>query len=249
MLQKNLVQLGLTEKEAKVYLALLELGQESVQHIAQKSEINRATTYFILDSLMKQGLASKVEKDKTTFFSPEPPQQLINILKKQEAEIKQKVENFKTMLPELHGVYNLAENKPVVRFFEGKEGLKTIQEDFLKTNDKQIESISSLDDVERVFSNSEKEEYGRKRREKKILAKCIYVSKGEAINDDDYSVRFRVPEEKFPLTADITLYDNKVAIASLRGNLSGVIIENAEIAKTLRSVFKLAFAKAKDLQD
>ena len=43
-LDKELQKIGLSEKEAKVYLAALELGQASVQNIARKAEVNRATT-------------------------------------------------------------------------------------------------------------------------------------------------------------------------------------------------------------
>lgn len=249
MLEKELIQLGLTEKEAKIYLALLELGLESVNRIAKKSQVNRATTYFVLESLSRRKLASKLEKDKTTYYSPEPPEQLINILKKQEAEIKQKVQNFQTLLPQLRGVYNLAENKPVVRFFEGREGLRAIQEDFLSSNDREVEAAYALDDVRKVFKPYEREEYSNRKKEKRILSRAIYVSEETTRPHEELSISFRVPKDQFPITADLTIYDNKVAIASLRGNLSGVIIENSEIANTLRSIFRLAYAKAKELHE
>lgn len=248
MLYKELIQLGLSEKEAKVYLASLELGKATVQKIAEKSGVNRATTYFILESLLKLGLVSTYDQDKKTFFSAEPPELLINLLKKQEAEIHQKALNFEEILPELRSVYNLAEDKPRVRFYEGKDGLFAIQQDFLQTHDCQIETVFSRDDVENVFTPQERAEYLQKRLKKKLHAFAIYTQKRGPIVHDGNDIMldmYHIPADKFPISSDITIYGDKVAMASLRGKLSGVIIENKEIANTLRSIFYLALEAAK----
>ena len=68
MLKNNLIELGLSEKEASVYLASLELGASSVQKISQQAKINRATTYVIIESLSKKGLMSTMEKAGKIFF-------------------------------------------------------------------------------------------------------------------------------------------------------------------------------------
>ncbi|OGY79245.1 MAG: hypothetical protein A3B74_00110 [Candidatus Kerfeldbacteria bacterium RIFCSPHIGHO2_02_FULL_42_14] len=249
MLYKELIQLGLSEKEAKVYLASLELGKATVQKIAEKSGVNRATTYFILESLLKLGLVSTYDQDKKTYFSAEPPELLINLLKKQEAEIHQKARNFENILPELRSVYNLAEDKPRVRFYEGKDGLFAIQQDFLQTNDRKIETVFSRDDVEEVFTQQEREEYLNKRLNKQLHCFAIYTRKGGSFLPDSVGQMmadaYYIPSDKYPISSDITIYDDKIAMASLRGKLSGVIIENKEIANTLRSIFYLALETAK----
>ncbi|MBI4087815.1 TrmB family transcriptional regulator, partial [Candidatus Kaiserbacteria bacterium] len=68
---KELEDLGLSEKEARVYLAALELGQNTAERIAKQASVNRSTTYVQLDSLMKMGLISTHEEDKKTLFAPE----------------------------------------------------------------------------------------------------------------------------------------------------------------------------------
>ena len=74
MLEKDIEKLGLSEKEAKVYLASLELGPSPVQVISQKSKVNRATTYVVIDSLMAMGLMSTYDEGKKTFFTSESPE-------------------------------------------------------------------------------------------------------------------------------------------------------------------------------
>jgi|SRR3989344_829968 len=62
--EKELQALGLSEKEAKVYLAALVLGPDTVQNIAKKAGINRPTAYLQIESLKEKGIISEVEKDK-----------------------------------------------------------------------------------------------------------------------------------------------------------------------------------------
>ena len=68
MLERELMEIGLNEKEVKVYLASLELGQSAVQAIANKSGVNRATTYFVIEGLTTKGLISSFHQGKKQFF-------------------------------------------------------------------------------------------------------------------------------------------------------------------------------------
>lgn len=249
---KDLTALGLSEKEAQVYLSLLELGKDTVQHISNKSGVNRATTYFILDSLLKQGLASTFEQGKKTFYSAEPPEELIKIIEKEEAELKRKNKLFQELLPELKSIYNLAEEKPTVRFFEGKEGLKAMQDHFLLSKATVLHEIYPVDSLESAFTKEELDAQKNQRIERKIESKVLtatahqdQLAKGHAQADPN---RPMIDAETFPITADIGIYDSIVSIASLEGKLYGVMIESKEIADSLRSVFELALIGAETVR-
>ena len=57
-LKNGLKELGFSEKESEVYLAMLELGPAAVQDIAKKAGVNRSTTYVMIESLKRRGLIS-----------------------------------------------------------------------------------------------------------------------------------------------------------------------------------------------
>ncbi|MBU2442745.1 MAG: helix-turn-helix domain-containing protein, partial [Nanoarchaeota archaeon] len=57
-----LEDLGLSEAEAKVYLALLETGSTLAGPIIKKTGLHRGTTYQILQRLIEKGLVSYVIK-------------------------------------------------------------------------------------------------------------------------------------------------------------------------------------------
>lgn len=245
MLEEQLQKLGLSGKEASVYLVALEVGQGTAQELAQKTGLRRPTVYFTIEQLKKRGLMSQFEKGKKTFFAAESPENLSTFIAAEEKKMAEVRSVLDALLPELTGVFDVTGERPRVRFFEGKEGLKAMQEDFLRTKDKEIEEFFSADDYVDVFSPEERKIYIEKRTRKKISARSIYTRKTGPFPEGRPLAQTRwVPEEHFPFSSDIVMYDNNVAIASLRGKLVGVIIQSKEMADTMRAVFKLAWQAA-----
>lgn len=241
----ELTNIGLSDKEAKVYLAALELSQASVQDIAKKSAVNRATTYVILDSLIQSGLVSTFAKAKKTFYVAESPEMIVSILEVQKKEIDEKQKHIKGLIPQLKSIYNRQENKPVVRFFEGKKGLLSMVEEQMASKDNLIRFIYSVDDVKRIFTDKERDLVYEDRIQKNSKSKAIYnFKKGVLPTKTKYDDRVKVDEKKYPMKSDIALFDNKVRLASLGKKLNGVIIEDEDIYQTLVSLFDLAWEAA-----
>lgn len=248
---KDLEKFGLSEKEGKVYLASLELGPATATQIAQKAGVNRATTYVEIESIMKMGLMSTYEKNKTTLFTAQSPALLKRILERREERLKAGMLSLENMLPELLKIYEYAEEKPKVQYYEGKEGLLAIQEDFLKTKDKKIEEIYSADDLLNIFTIEELGRFTSMRNAKKIKVRSIYIrgkGKFSQLNLPHLTEARIVQQNQFPIHSDILIYDNKVAMISLKGKLIGVMIDHKEIADTFRSLFNLAWEAAEKYQ-
>lgn len=242
---KQLQELGLPEKEARVYLAALELGSSTVQNISRKSGVNRATAYLYVESLIKRGLMSSVIRGKKRYFNAESPDQLVRLLEIEKKEIDSKKEEFEKRLPELQAIFNLAEEKPKVRFFEGVEGIRTIQKDILDTKEiKEIDEFVSLDDAYEVFPPNDYDH--RHDMEKKLENSSIRViytsSKGPILLSKRENEKYKfVPKEKMPFHTEIAIYNDKVAFISYKSKLLGVIIENKEIFDSMRAIFNLAW--------
>lgn len=246
---KDLEQFGLSEKKAKVYLASLEMGPATAAQIAQKAKINRATTYVEIESLMKIGMMSTFEQNKTTLFSAESPTSLKRLVAQKEEQLKAQLSSLDKLLPGLVQMHDYAGEKPKVRFFEGKEGLETIKDEILKTKDKKMEAIFSVDDLNQVFSDEEREQYYKRRLAKKIQLKGLYARSKGPFKDVAKSDELRIiPRDKFPITVDITIFSDRVALSSLKGKLVGVILESKEIATTFKSIFNLAWEAAEKYQ-
>lgn len=247
-LEIELKNLGFSDKEAKVYLALLELGESPVQQISDKAKVNRATTYVVLEALQKRGLVTTVEKDKKVIFAAESPRALTRLFRAQEEELKTKHEEFKKVFPELEALFNLSSEKPTVRFFEGQEGVRAIYDDMIESGEKVVRDIYSLEYSEQVkalFPKQEYDDFLKKRKELGITIRSIYTSETGPYEGFQLKGERRfVPKEKFPFSADILIYADRVTLTTLKGKLISVIVQSQDIADTMRLVFELAWLGA-----
>ncbi|HJX50186.1 MAG TPA: helix-turn-helix domain-containing protein, partial [Candidatus Nanoarchaeia archaeon] len=122
---EKLKQIGLTEKESKIYLALLELEDALVSEIAEKTKINRSLLYSILSGLSEKGLVTYILKNNTRYYRAIEPQKILSF-------IEEKEKTLRSILPELIALHKPRKEKPIVEILEGKEGLKTILNDVLR---------------------------------------------------------------------------------------------------------------------
>lgn len=248
----TLIKLGLSEKESKVYLASLELGEETVQNIAKKAGVNRPTAYVILEKLMKMGLASSIEKGKKTLFVAENPKELENILKHEESMIDEKKVELKGVMNQLEAVYNSKQGKPIVRYFEGADGLETLDRYGINRLGKKEEyvSISPVDLIEKYFPDRRKKAVAE-RVKANLKSKLIYTHKDGAIPEYQNKSEMReglfIPREQLPLSATISVYPEWGIKLYYYDELKpwGVMIENQELAKNFKLLFDLAWEGAK----
>jgi len=87
----DLLKLGLTEGEAKVYIALSGLGSSTVGAIVKKSGVAYSNIYDILNRLIEKGIVSYIIKSKTKYFQAASPSNLIDYLLMIVNELKRKI--------------------------------------------------------------------------------------------------------------------------------------------------------------
>jgi len=245
----NLQKIGLSDKESRVYLATLELGQATIANIAQKSGIKRVTAYPVLQSLIEKGLCSHYTKDKKVFFIAESPETVLSVLRIKKDEIEEQEGMIKNIMPQLKAIYNRQENKPTVRFFEGIEGLRAMIVEQQKADDKEQLLLVPADDLDQVFEKEERKMAYDVRVAQGKKVKMLYTrNQGPMIARNPGDEYVMVSSKDFPVSCDLAIFGNKIRIATLKGKLSGVIIDDENIAKTLKSLFKLAWLGAKTLK-
>lgn len=240
MYEKELLELGLADKEAHVYVASLELGPETVQNIAKKAQINRPTAYVQIESLTKKGLMSQVMKGKKTLYVAESPERLTSYLNRVQQDIDLKKVELGRIMPNLLDVFQSAGERPVIRFFEGVDAAVALRNEYLQVKNKKIEAFINLDKVFGLFPNLE-DDYTQKRVAKGIHGFNIYTREAGPTADANDPNKLRegkfIPTKQFPFDADITIFDDKVEILTYRSKPVGVIIENQDIANTMRAIF------------
>ncbi|MFA5051212.1 MAG: helix-turn-helix domain-containing protein [Patescibacteria group bacterium] len=242
-LLETLKDFGLSEKEGKIYLANLELGATTVQELAKKSEIKRTTVYTVIEDLKKKGLISEMKKGAKTLFVPEEPEKLARLISEREKK-------FKEILPELKSIYNLAPQKPRVRFYEGKEGIKNILEDVLKTGKNYYHVDPSEQDLIKLVGENYLDELVKRRVENKIFCQVIWnkepwAEKQTEKNKEVLRESKWLPKE-YRLPTREYIYGDKVALMFLEKEPTGLIIEDKNIADLQRLFFETLWKSCKE---
>jgi sugar-specific transcriptional regulator TrmB len=187
------------------------------------------------------GLASTQTKGKKQLFQAESPDNFSHLFQREEVTLKEKREELAQLLPDLRSLFTNSGGRAKIRFIEGIEGVSRIQEEFLQSGEKMVYGMSSLDDLFRVFPK-QTESFSPRRIEKRIHLKFIYTSSQGPIlqnaNDSLLTESKYIPADKLPFHLDMAVYGDNVALASLRGNVSGVFIEHREIAESLKNLFE-----------
>ena len=230
-LSKNILTgLNLSEAEAGVYLAALELGQATMQALAYKSKVKRTSIYNFIEELKEKGLITETKKKKRRVYSAVHPEQLVEIEKTRVTELQK-------ILPELLAVHNKSSSKPRVTFYDGLEGTKQVYADMLK--DKQ--PILAYEDLEHMRAGMRSTFYDTwpaERARRNIPFKSISRDSATAREFTKDNIRL-LRQTKFlqssDLKTEINIYGNKVALMSFRTKPPFcVLIEDHDIAETLR---------------
>lgn len=236
-LENILQDIGLNEKESKIYLACLQLGSPTVAQISKRAKINRVTTYDILEKLLSKGMVSRSNINDTKIFEAIDPEVLVH-------EYQLKTTKLKEALPDL--IRLKSDNPaPKIRYFEGLDGVKAIYEDTLGSSTEILNYANSVQ--VRNYWPEYDDEYVQRRVNKKIYLRGLTPDddKGKSVvlNNPKYHREIRlINREKYNFPNEINIYDNKVAIISWELEMPiGLIIDDKYIAETQRAIFQMAW--------
>jgi HTH-type transcriptional regulator, sugar sensing transcriptional regulator len=237
MLQKELENAGLSDSEAKVYLAALELGETNISRIAKKSGIKRTTTYLVIDSLKEKGLINSYKKRNKTIFIAEDPRKI-------EEKLAERKHAIAKVMPELLSLANFIDKKPVIRFYEGQDGIKDLFKDILKYPDSEVLEMYSESYVHDFSEEFFSKYFTPHRIAKKIWVRAILpnteiIKKLMARNEKELRQAKLLDPEKYKIKIEINIYGkNKVSVIAFKEEI-GLIIESQLIHESLKNIFEL----------
>lgn len=233
-LNEVLKRAGLEDKEARVYLAGLELGQASAARIAQKAVIKRPTTYVILEQLKNKGLIEILPKGKATIFKALEPDDFLRIYEERFNALKQ-------VLPQLKAITNIAEAKPKIRFYEGKEALINLYDNEI-FRQKNILALANIAAFTNFFGQEQLNYFLNK-------LKTGGSNLRELIDDSEIGRQYVEQKSKLGLgetrlipkdmkfDVDLLIYSDITAIISLNNGVA-VVIEDVAITNAQKILFE-----------
>lgn len=241
---KLLEQAGFTQKEAEVYLALLELSEGTVTEIAKITKLKRSIIYVILEGLIKRGYASELPNHKINTYQATDPSIIL-------FQLKATTKNFSEMLPMFRTLHNKGKKRPKITYHETKEGIWKVYESMNLA--KEAFFISSYEKIDKHFPGSLEKwvnDYHKKlipvEGKHLVPNNPFELEIAKKISDSGQQARYLPEVNSFNM--DFSLCENKLAITSLEDEPFIVVIESEELAKSIRPLFEMAWENGKEVE-
>ncbi|MFC1753776.1 TrmB family transcriptional regulator, partial [Thermoproteota archaeon] len=189
-----LKDIGLTNAQIMVYLALLELGESTSGPVIRKSKLQNSVVYNALNQLIEHGLVTFVLRGKRKYFSAENPKNLIRF-------VEDKKERIEELVPQLVIRQKLAKSKQEARVFLGWKGIYNAFNQILEELPKGSDYIGFAGGFEEQYTEESKRffrEFQKKRNKKQYKIKLIAnETSREQVRKYEYYDRFGKPEYRF----------------------------------------------------
>lgn len=233
-----LTSVGLLPSEARVYLAALELGPSTVQHIATKAKISRTAAYEAIELLEGRGLVTSVLRGKKRLYAAEDPERLPSYLKEEQQRLGSKIDE---MIRHVEAMKLLAGGiRPTVRMYEGEEALHAFFNHIETVKPEDFAEISNVDDVY-SFLDEKSLLAARKAYAWAGVKSYRLLHRGKLRNPRAGAEFCELPDEWGEFHGNIAIYEDFVTMVTYVGKLVSVIIESKTLADTMRLFFNMSW--------
>ncbi|NBT37922.1 MAG: hypothetical protein EBT21_07435 [Actinobacteria bacterium] len=245
-LKEALGALGATENAAAFYLSLYRAGTSSVGDIAKAIRMDRSSAYLACGQLEELGLVDGDATGPRKAVTAKPPSAVLARLRTDMRRLRRHHDEVEESMQELLASYREQENKPVLRFYAGHDGLKQITDDVLEQANGEILLFTNQRTEKNVFSSGDHEEFIRERLRRGVSIRVLATDTPEArtMSLQDKTVRreMRIVDGE-PFTSETYIYGDNVAMLSFDKDVVGFVVRSKEFATAQRWIFEQLWGK------
>lgn len=242
-LHSALKNLGLSEKEAAIYLALLQGGQATAYQLANRSGLKKPTTYVILDELIERGAARKLMQRRGAIYVATDPVELF-------VEARNRFENAESALPQLRALAQGDKKTISASYFEGMTGIKEMYKKLVqKTAGKtcvgfyahEKDTPKELREYWSVLNAEMVKQKIKLRGVTTVDATTKEYLEFKKMPRELLDIKGLSPKE-YSSNVSIEVYGDCTQIVSHQ-YVQGLLIQNPDIANVMRQIFEIVWKK------
>jgi len=244
-LEIALQNIGLTEKEAKVYIALLQLGKTTAYAVAVRSNLKKPTVYVTLDNLVDKGAAQKIPRAKKALYVATSPEDLFDAA-------ENKIDNAKSILPELKSLSKTGKaHKIDTAYYEGMAGIREMYNRMLKNTKNSVGFYAHARDASPELQAYFDKELVEGVRKAGIKRRGLTVADPTILDREFLDEKWAKEHLVFLKALDPKKYDSNISI-EVFGNytqifshrhLQATVIDNPDVANVMRQIFELVWER------
>ncbi|MAG60677.1 hypothetical protein CL619_02715 [archaeon] len=237
-----LEDLGLTQAEIKVYLALLEEGSTTAGQILKKSKLQNSVVHRALNSLIEKGLISFILEGRRRVYLATDPENFYNF-------IDDKKKRFERLLPELKVKQKLAKKEEQATVFRGKRGINELYNTLLNSGGREYNTFGGgIRVTQDIMGETWWKNLHARRISKKIKCRQVFDETirtfGEELNKKKLT-NIRFLSSKFEQLQETIIIGNCVGITIFTENPYGILIKDKLVAEGYRKQFGILWKQAK----
>jgi len=229
-MEKELIQLGFNQSEAKIYIALLKYHSLLAGEISKKTGINRRTIYDSLERLEKKGIVGhNIISNKKNYFAINPK----ILVDKLNENIKLALE----ILPKLNEVSNNSEEETQIILYKGRKGIKNILNLILSS--KEYVSFGTTEQFPEVMEH-DYELFQNMKKNLKIKNRTILNKnlKGRDILKSAPNTHFKFLSKNLVGPTSTFIFNNQVAIFVWEKPYFGILIQSKKVYDSYLEYFE-----------
>jgi HTH-type transcriptional regulator, sugar sensing transcriptional regulator len=246
---ETLQKIGLTPGEAKIYWALLDLGQSTTGPIVTKSKVSTSKTYKILKRLETKGLVSHIIKKNVKHWSAANPKRILELLEQHETDLKRRKSEIEDIMPQLLKKINQVKEKQQAEVYTGMKGMISVFNEELSYYKEHPNEINYVIGVTRRYPKPIYNFFYRLEQKRDKLKMKRHFLFGEdargtwpILENSNYS---KVKYLPYASIVSVNIYGETSFISIFTEDPIFFVIKSKEIAKSFTAYFKLLWKLAK----
>ncbi|MCC6323286.1 hypothetical protein IT400_00680 [Candidatus Nomurabacteria bacterium] len=238
----SLIEFGLQENGAAVYLASLSLGATTILKLSKYSDIKRTTVYEVVDALEKKGLMKKEIHGFKTLYAPEHPERLENTLESKRTILSK-------LLPELEGKYHLKGTESSIKYYEGLTAIKNLYDDILKDLKPRdfYYAVSNTAEWQDIGDDYFMKNHVEKRVNLGLKINLLFVDSPVAQKrkqfERNYNEEIRLLPKDSNIHVDMVITPHKLVIFQLIEPMAALVVENQSMITVQKELFEILWNK------
>jgi sugar-specific transcriptional regulator TrmB len=239
-----LINFGLKENEASVYVTNLVLGPTTILLISKETGIRRTTVYEIVKSLIAKGLITTELKGFKKFYCASHPQNLTSIF-------ESKRDKFEMVIPELTTFYKTNGSESVIKTYESLDSIKSVYREILKSF-KSRDFCYVVSDTDKFIKEDPKfftkyiEERAKLNLDLKIIITDSPASQERKKFARNYGAQIKILPPETVLTATFTVTNNILLTQTVENQLMAITTNNKEMISLQKNLFELIWNSIKE---
>ena len=244
-LQHELEQLGFTQRQASVYLALLRFGKSGAQQLSLASGIPRASCYDALQQLMSQGLVTTIPDAGQQMFVAEPPERIGLLLAMQLEETQKRRRQAEVFLPKLSALAASNDSKPRIRVITDADELRALHQEMLDIH-KPFLQLLGYDAYVRLYPESVRSKNLMQLQRRQPIGRSILVT--DKFIDTPWQTQIavrRIPPTMFTaMDGEMTVCGDHTYLFTFTSDLTAIEIISVTIANVCLASLEMAWQHA-----